>query len=98
MTSPDPSHDPTSAPTSVPSDRIYAVCLGGPCHGMLTRIDQHLGHVDLPVPDRDGQGAPAVPPARYHVTRERMHHPVLADPITVLRPHPDGDEVAATAT
>ena len=39
--------------------RGYALCLGGPCHGMLTRIDQHLGHIDLTVPHPDAPtGAP----------------------------------------
>jgi hypothetical protein len=57
---------------------INAICLGGPCHGMLTHIDQDIGSVSVPLPPpEDGT-------TDYHVTRERVHHPSRRSPLTVL--------------
>lgn len=49
-----------------------AICLGGPCHGLLTHIDQDIGVLDVPVPHR----APDEPEtcARYRITRERVRY------------------------
>ncbi|WP_433238576.1 hypothetical protein ACQPYK_31035 [Streptosporangium sp. CA-135522] len=59
-----------------------AICLGGPCHGMLTHIDQDIGTVTVPVPRR----SPEEPEtgARYRITRERVHHPCCAAPFIAL--------------
>ncbi|WP_433440299.1 hypothetical protein [Nonomuraea sp. CA-141351] len=58
-----------------------AICLGGPCHGLLTRIDQDIGILAIPVPRR----SPEEPElsADYRVTRERVcyhgqHEPYIA--------------------
>ncbi|MEZ0072055.1 hypothetical protein [Planotetraspora sp. GP83] len=65
-----------------------AICLGGPCHGMLTHIDQDIGIVTVPVPSHspehpeDPEDADAT--ARYRVTRERVHHPSCAEPFIAL--------------
>jgi hypothetical protein len=56
-----------------------AICLGGPCHGKVTRIDQDIGMVTVPLP------SPATGTADYHVTAESIHHPSSRDPLTVLR-------------
>lgn len=49
-----------------------AICLGGPCHGLLAHIDQDIGVLDVPVPHR----APDEPEtcARYRITRERVRY------------------------
>ncbi len=49
-----------------------ALCIGGPCHGMLTRVGQHIGVVHLPA------GEP------YRITRRRSHHPSSDIPFVVL--------------
>ncbi|AWS42824.1 hypothetical protein [Streptosporangium sp. 'caverna'] len=58
-----------------------AICLGGPCHGMLTHIDQDIGILTVPVPRRSPEEPEA---ARYRVTRERVHHPCCAEPFIAL--------------
>jgi hypothetical protein len=59
-----------------------AICLGGPCHGMLTHIDQDIGTLTVPVPHRSPEEPETT--ARYRVTRERVHHPSCAGPFIVL--------------
>ncbi|GAA1262352.1 hypothetical protein Psi02_74780 [Planotetraspora silvatica] len=59
-----------------------AICLGGPCHGMLTHIDQDIGVLAVPVPRRSPDDPEAV--ASYRVTRERVHHPSCSDPFIAL--------------
>ncbi|MDP9846865.1 hypothetical protein [Streptosporangium lutulentum] len=59
-----------------------AICLGGPCHGMLTHIDQDIGVLSVPVPRRSPEEPEAA--ARYRVTRERVHHPSCAEPFIAL--------------
>jgi hypothetical protein len=55
-----------------------AICLGGPCHGKVTHIDQDIGLVTIPLPP------PASGTTEYHVTAESIHHPSSRDPLTVL--------------
>lgn len=55
-----------------------AICLGGPCHGMLVRVDQDIGSVVVPLP------APKTGTADYHITSERVHHPSCPAPLIVL--------------
>lgn len=62
--------------------RDNAICLGGPCHGMFTHIDQDIGTVTVGVPDLGPEGAGAA--ARYRVTRDRIHHPGCAVPVVAL--------------
>ncbi|MEV8637152.1 hypothetical protein AB0395_36475 [Streptosporangium sp. NPDC051023] len=57
-----------------------AICLGGPCHGMLVHIDQDIGLVAVPVPYR----RPGDPEAHYRVTSERVHHPSHTEPFVAL--------------
>ncbi|MFF5206246.1 hypothetical protein [Streptosporangium sp. NPDC000396] len=59
-----------------------AICLGGPCHGMLTHIDQDIGTLTVPVPRRSSEEPETS--ARYRVTRERVHHPCRAEPFIAL--------------
>jgi hypothetical protein len=57
-----------------------AICVGGPHDGMLTRIDQDVGVVEVFAFEADGstRGAP------YRVTAGRVHHPSCAAPFVVL--------------
>jgi hypothetical protein len=59
-----------------------AICLGGPCHGMLTHIDQDIGTLTVRVPYLEPEEADAA--ARYLVTRERVHHPGCVLPVIAL--------------
>ncbi|GGQ19390.1 hypothetical protein [Streptosporangium pseudovulgare] len=59
-----------------------AICLGGPCHGLLTRIDQDVGLLAVPIPRRSPDE-----PARdagYRVTGERVRYHGHAEPYVVL--------------
>ncbi|WP_219469193.1 hypothetical protein [Nonomuraea rhizosphaerae] len=59
-----------------------AICLGGPCHGLLTHIDQDIGILAVPVPRR----SPDEPErsAGYRVTRERVRYHGQAEPYIAL--------------
>ncbi|MEU4234505.1 hypothetical protein AB0F17_60385 [Nonomuraea sp. NPDC026600] len=57
--------------------RPNAICVGGPCDGMLTRIHQDIGIVPVPV------GPPCLSIA-YRITSRRVHHPSSDVPFTVL--------------
>ncbi|MEV7006531.1 hypothetical protein [Streptosporangium sp. NPDC051022] len=70
------------APNPVPNPVPNAICLGGPCHGMLTHIEQDIGTVIVPVPRRSPDEPRA--DARYRITRERVHHPCCTEPFTAL--------------
>ncbi|WP_203968434.1 hypothetical protein, partial [Sphaerisporangium melleum] len=59
---PDGRHDPDA----------NAICLGGPCHGLLTHIDQDIGILSVPVPRRSPEEPEAC--ACYRVTRERVRY------------------------
>ncbi|GII57770.1 hypothetical protein Pth03_61590 [Planotetraspora thailandica] len=59
-----------------------AICLGGPCHGMLTRVEQDIGLLTVPVPRRSPEEPDST--ASYRVTRERVHHPSSAEPFVAL--------------
>ncbi|WP_433424272.1 hypothetical protein ACQP1V_17705 [Microtetraspora malaysiensis] len=59
-----------------------AICLGGPCHGMLTHIDQDIGILLVPVP-RCSPDEPETH-ARYRVTRERVSYHGHAEPYVAL--------------
>ncbi|MFC4114508.1 hypothetical protein [Nonomuraea zeae] len=66
-------------------DRVHecnAICLGGPCHGLLTHIDQDIGVLVVPVPRR----LPGEPEAcaRYRVTRERVRYSGRNEPYVAL--------------
>ncbi|SDL38927.1 hypothetical protein SAMN05421874_120141 [Nonomuraea maritima] len=56
-----------------------AICVGGPCDRMLTRIHQDVGCVQVPS-RADG------PPRNvtYRITSGRLHHPSSEVPFTVL--------------
>ncbi|MET8991817.1 hypothetical protein ABZW49_40750 [Nonomuraea wenchangensis] len=59
-----------------------AICLGGPCHGLLTHVDQDIGVLAVPVPCRSpGQSETY---ARYRVTRERVRYHGRAEPYIAL--------------
>jgi hypothetical protein len=58
---------------------INAICLGGPCHGTLTHIDQDIGSIDVPLPPPDDGTTTG-----YHITKERSHHPSCRAPLVVL--------------
>ena len=55
-----------------------AICLGGPCHGLLTHIDQDIGILTVPVPHQPSRRA------RYRVTRERVRYHGQAEPYVAL--------------
>ncbi|MFI6737746.1 hypothetical protein ACIBI9_32905 [Nonomuraea sp. NPDC050451] len=57
-----------------------AICVGGPYDGMLTRIDQDVGVVEVFAFEADGSTR-SVP---YRVTAGRVHHPSCATPFVVL--------------
>ncbi|MFI7135485.1 hypothetical protein ACIBQ1_58225 [Nonomuraea sp. NPDC050153] len=59
-----------------------AICLGGPCHGLLTHIDQEIGILVIPVP-RSSSGEPEEC-ARYRITRERVRYWGQAEPYIAL--------------
>ncbi|GAA1017305.1 hypothetical protein Aple_033530 [Acrocarpospora pleiomorpha] len=56
--------------------RPNAICIGGPCHGLLVRIDQDVGVLRI---DHE-----TLPDARYRVTADRVHHPSSSQPFVVL--------------
>lgn len=56
--------------------RPNAICVGGPCDGMLTRILQDVGIVQVPI-DVSLRSA-------YRITSGRVHHPSSDIPFTVL--------------
>ncbi|MEV5411305.1 hypothetical protein AB0K60_21000 [Thermopolyspora sp. NPDC052614] len=60
-----------------------AICLGGPCHGMLTHIRQDVGVLDIPLPTRPSDDPEET--ARYRITVGRVHHPSSAEPFIILR-------------
>jgi hypothetical protein len=60
----------------VPLDN--AICLGGPCHGKVVRIEQDIGLVDVPLPPPDSGTTD------YRITAESIHHPSSRIPLTVL--------------
>ncbi|MFI9552049.1 hypothetical protein [Nonomuraea endophytica] len=59
-----------------------AICLGGPCHGVLAHVDQDIGILDIPVP----RGLPDEPERRagYRITRERVRYWGQAEPYIAL--------------
>ncbi|GAB1820442.1 hypothetical protein [Herbidospora sp. RD11066] len=60
-----------------------ALCIGGPRHGMLTRVGQDIGVVHVPT------GEP------YRITKRRSHHPSSEIPFVVLEwagEEPEWDE------
>ncbi|MEW1841578.1 hypothetical protein AB0392_26870 [Nonomuraea angiospora] len=59
-----------------------AICLGGPCHGLLTHVDQDIGILTVPVP----RLSPDEPEtcARYRITRERVRYFGQAEPYIAL--------------
>ncbi|MET9343303.1 hypothetical protein [Nonomuraea sp. NPDC003804] len=61
---------------------MNAICLGGPCHGLLTHTDQEVGTLVIPVPRR----SPSEPGscARYLITKERMRYAGQAEPYIAL--------------
>ncbi|WP_214414085.1 hypothetical protein [Sphaerisporangium fuscum] len=59
-----------------------AICLGGPCHGLVTHLDQDIGILTIPVPRRSPDEFQAS--ARYRVTRERVRYHGHAQPYVVL--------------
>ncbi|MEO3868818.1 hypothetical protein ABGB18_08320 [Nonomuraea sp. B12E4] len=56
-----------------------AICAGGPCDGMLTRIHQDIGIVRVPV---ETAGDPR--DIAYRITSGRLHHPSSDVPFIVL--------------
>lgn len=58
--------------------RSYAVCVGGPFHGALIRLEQRVGVVTVP----DPRGGSATEP--YRITRDRVWHPCRETPFIVL--------------
>ncbi|MFD1932331.1 MULTISPECIES: hypothetical protein [Nonomuraea] len=61
---------------------MNAICLGGPCHGLLTQIDQEVGTLAVVVPRR----SPSEPVirARYRITKERVRYVGQAEPYIAL--------------
>ncbi|MEV1246464.1 hypothetical protein ACIBO2_20725 [Nonomuraea sp. NPDC050022] len=59
-----------------------AICLGGPCHGLLTHVDQDIGILTIPVPRRSPDGPEQR--AGYRVTRERVRYWGQAEPYIAL--------------
>ncbi|MET8142388.1 hypothetical protein ABZU32_18935 [Sphaerisporangium sp. NPDC005288] len=59
-----------------------AICLGGPCHGLLTHIDQDIGVLFVPMPRRSPEEPETC--ARYRVTRERVRYCGRAEPYIAL--------------
>jgi hypothetical protein len=59
-----------------------AICLGGPCHGMLIRIDQDIGILRIPLPPPSARKSTAT--AGYRITRNRVHHPSCREPFVAL--------------
>lgn len=61
---------------------MNAICLGGPCHGLLTQIEQEAGTLAVPVP----RGSPSDPVscARYRITKERVRYAGQAEPYIAL--------------
>ncbi|MFI6501572.1 hypothetical protein [Nonomuraea typhae] len=57
-----------------------AICLGGPCHGLLTHVDQDIGILDIPIPCP----APGEDRAPYRITRERVRYWGRAEPYIAL--------------
>ncbi|SDL75800.1 hypothetical protein [Nonomuraea jiangxiensis] len=57
-----------------------AICAGGPYDGMLARIDQDVGIVQVHLRPDDRS-----PSARYRITAGRVHHPSCSHPFVVLR-------------
>ncbi|MEU8399931.1 hypothetical protein AB0C28_32505 [Nonomuraea sp. NPDC048892] len=56
-----------------------AICVGGPCDGMLTHIEQDVGVVRVRLkPDLQTRGV------RYRITAGRVHHPSCNAPFVVL--------------
>ncbi|WP_188193740.1 hypothetical protein [Nonomuraea sp. SYSU D8015] len=49
-----------------------AICLGGPCHGLLTHVDQDIRILTVPVPRCSPEEPEAC--ARYRITRERVRY------------------------
>ncbi|MCF6471827.1 hypothetical protein FAF44_26040 [Nonomuraea sp. MG754425] len=61
-----------SAGPAVTGHDCNAICLGGPCHGLLTRVEQDIGILTIPVP-RQSPDQPETR-ARYRITRERVRY------------------------
>ncbi|MEV4109389.1 hypothetical protein [Nonomuraea sp. NPDC049695] len=59
-----------------------AICLGGPCHGLLTHIDQDIGILVVPVPRRSPDEPEVC--ARYRITRERVRYCGQVEPYIAL--------------
>ncbi|WP_214321867.1 hypothetical protein [Nonomuraea sediminis] len=57
----------------------HAICLGGPCHGVMTDIDQDIGTLAVPVP-RTSPDEVAV----YRITGERVRYSDQPEPFVVL--------------
>ena len=66
-----------------------AICLGGPCHGLLTHIDQDIGTLTIPVPQcSSNEPDKTETGARYRITRERVRYCGQAEAYVAL--HWDG--------
>ncbi|MFI6485545.1 hypothetical protein ACIBH1_47090 [Nonomuraea sp. NPDC050663] len=70
---------------STPPERRHecnAICLGGPCHGLVTHIDQDIGILYVPIP----RHSPDEPEqhACYRVTHERVQYHGQAEPYIAL--------------
>ncbi|SDJ45273.1 hypothetical protein [Nonomuraea jiangxiensis] len=59
-----------------------AICLGGPCHGLLMHIDQDIGILVVPVPRHSREEAESC--ARYRITRERIRYRGRREPYVAL--------------
>jgi hypothetical protein len=59
-----------------------ALCLGGPCHGLLTHVDQDIGLLTIPVP-RHSPDEPEQS-AGNRVTRERVRYWGQPEPYIAL--------------
>ncbi|MGP4105217.1 hypothetical protein [Nonomuraea sp. KM90] len=59
-----------------------AICLGGPCHGLLTHVEQDIGFLAIPVPRRRPDEPEQL--AGYRITRERVRYCGQATPYIAL--------------
>ncbi|MGI5158760.1 hypothetical protein [Microbispora sp. CA-102843] len=67
-----------------------AICLGGPCHGLLTHIDQDIGILTILVPRRSPEDPELS--VDYRITRERVCYHGRQQPYIAL--HWAGEAVA----
>ncbi|MEV5407553.1 hypothetical protein AB0K60_01775 [Thermopolyspora sp. NPDC052614] len=59
-----------------------AICLGGPCHGLLVHVEQDVGVLGVPVPRRSPDEP--VRHAGYRITGERVRYFGRAEPYIAL--------------